>query len=148
MKPPKRERQRNYKSTFSIRGSVMKSNYPNPILYEGSPMSTAGVYSAMALAEAMGIVLYIDAPTIIYKRVWGKDCRNAKTVFGTWNLTWQAENNQSILLSFNLISDDSPPIVGLDAQLFLLSSTRIIMGAVRSTYRVINTKLYSEHIYK
>lgn len=109
----RRTRKRSDEAAFSPRGPVGRTD-PNPIIYEGAPRSTGGLLQARALCDAMGIELQVEKPREYYVHGWGHNCSDAKSICCSRNLTVMDSNSHPVTLSFDLVDDNSPLIVGMD----------------------------------
>lgn len=102
------------KSVFSSKGLDELLSDPNPILDSGAPTSTGGINQATAICDALGIALALEPAREIYFHGWGATCSDAKPIRCSWTLTVLDAEGKPLSLTFDLVSGDSPLIVGLD----------------------------------
>lgn len=106
------------KQIFSIRGLGDDIPDLNPVLDEGSPTSTGGISTVLALCEVLGTQFQAERSKSQYRRGWGNEALNSRPIMCAWTLTVQDLNGRPTDLIFDLTDDQAPLIMGLDLQQF------------------------------
>jgi len=93
-------RKRAFQAVFSAKRSVSRPD-PNPIVGEGAPKSTGGIFDAAALCDAIGIMFDVDKPRDRYMHGWGDKCTDAMMILCSWNLTLMDIHGYPVTLTFD-----------------------------------------------
>lgn len=116
---------------FKSMVDVVRRTDPNMMMDEGTPTSTRGMINEIRIWGAIEIPLKLRIPRKKYKKQWGAEYLNEKSITWTWDLMVEDVYEKPTVLKFELVEGKSPLIIGLDVKRYeetlnRVESTRIV----------------------
>lgn len=126
-------------TVFSLVVSVVGDNYPNPILYEVNPTSTAGLLAIVRLLNSIGRNIDLYPPHTEYRRGWCPNATGATTIIASRCLTLLVISNKPTKVLFYFTNDGAPLTVGIYVRRYIItnnlsSPTRLIIKRLSDKY--------------